>query len=57
MTLNKDPKFKEKLVFCLNDDMRNLMNFNLSSKKSENLAYFCQKYVLLELKRHRRVVS
>ena len=44
MTLNSDPKFKEKLTFCLKNDVRNLMNFNLRSEKSENLL-LCQKYV------------
>ena len=39
MTLNSDLKFKEKLTFCLKNDMRNLMNFNLSSEKSENLLF------------------
>ena len=37
MTLNSDPKFKEKLTFCLKNEMRYLMNFNLSSEKFENL--------------------
>ena len=36
MTLKSDPKFKEKLTFCLKNDMRNLINFNWSSGKSEN---------------------
>ena len=39
MTLKSDPKFKEKLTFCLKNDMRNLMNFNSSSEKSENLHF------------------
>ena len=39
MKLNSDPKFKEKVTFCLEYDMRNLMNFNLSSEKSENLHF------------------
>ena len=39
MTLKSDPKFKEKLTFCLKNDMRNLMNFNFSSEKSENLHF------------------
>ena len=44
---------KEKLTFCLKNDMRNLVNFNTSSGKSENLyldGYFCRKYVMFELK-------
>ena len=38
MTLKSDPNFEEKLT-CLKNDMRNLMNFNLSSGKSENLPF------------------
>ena len=51
MTLNSDPMFKEKLTFCLKNYMKNLMNFNLSSEKSENLHFdgiFL--YVTFELK-------
>ena len=36
MTLKSDLNFEEKLTFCLKNDMRNLMNFNSSSGKSEN---------------------
>ena len=39
MTLKSDPNFEEKLTFCLKNDMRNLMDFNLSSGKSENLHF------------------
>ena len=39
MTLKKDPNFKEKLTFCLKNDMRNLVNFNTNSRKSENLHF------------------
>ena len=52
MTLNSDPKFKEKLTFCLKNDMRNLMYFNLSSENLKIctlMGYFCQKYVKFEL--------
>ena len=44
MTLISDPKFKEKLTFCLRNEkfvVRNLMNFNLSSEKSEKLHFEC----------------
>ena len=37
MTLKKDPNFEGKLTFYLKNGMRNLVNFNLSSEKSENL--------------------
>ena len=44
MTLKKDPNFEEKQTFYFKNDMRNLVNFNLSSGKSEN-ALFCRKCV------------
>ena len=34
MTLKSDANFEEKVTFCLNNDMRNLVNFNASSGKS-----------------------
>ena len=34
MTLKKDPTFEEKLTFYLENDMSNLVNFNLSGGKS-----------------------
>ena len=58
MTLKKDPSFVEKLTFCLKNDMSNLMNFNLSSGKSDEfpfMGYFCRKYLLFELKRYKGV--
>ena len=39
LTLKRDPNSQEKLTFCLKNDMRNLMNFNSSSGKSENLHF------------------
>ena len=39
MTLKSDAKFEEKLTLGSKNEMRNLMNFNVSSRKSENL-YF-----------------
>ena len=39
MTLKSDPNFEEKFTFCLKSDMRNLMNCNSSSGKSENLHF------------------
>ena len=54
MKLKSDPYFKEKLTFCLKNDMRNLVKFNAGSGKSENLyfdgLYFFRKYVMFELK-------
>ena len=39
MALKSDPNFEEKLTFCLKNDVRNLVNFNASSGKSENLHF------------------
>ena len=39
MTLKSDVKFGEKLTLDSNNDMRNLVNFNVSSGKSENLHF------------------
>ena len=39
MILKSDPNFEEKLTFCLKNCMRNLVNFNASSGKSENLHF------------------
>ena len=35
--LKSDAKFEEKLTLSSKNDMRNLVNFNASSSKSENL--------------------
>ena len=39
MTLKSDAKFEEKLAPGSKNDMRNLMNFDVSSGKSENLHF------------------
>ena len=39
MTLKSDAKFEEKLTLGYKNEMRNLMNFNVSSRKSENLHF------------------
>ena len=39
MTLKSDAKFEEKLTFGSKNEMRNLMNLNASSGKSENLHF------------------
>ena len=39
MTLNGDAKFKGKLTRGLKNDIRNLVNFHESSRKSENLHF------------------
>ena len=37
MTLKSDAKFDEKLTLGFKNDMRNLVNFNVSRSKSENM--------------------
>ena len=37
--LKTDPNFEEKLTFCLTNDMKNWVNFNKSSGRSENLHF------------------
>ena len=39
MTLESDAKFEEKLDLGFKNDMTNLINFNASSGKSENLHF------------------
>ena len=39
MTLKGDAKFKGKLTRGLKNDIRNLVNFHASSRKSENLHF------------------
>ena len=39
MTLNNDSKFEEKLTLDCKNDMRNLVNFNVSSGKFENFMF------------------
>ena len=42
MTLESDAKFKEKLAFGFKNDMTNLVNFNASSGKFQNLLFDVQ---------------
>ena len=39
MTLKSDAKFEKKLTLCSKNSMRNLVNFNESSGKSENVHF------------------
>ena len=39
MTLKDDAKFKGKLTCGLKNDLRNLVNFHMSSRKSGNLFF------------------
>ena len=39
MTLKSDVKFEEKLTLSSKNDMKNLVNFNATSSKSQNLHF------------------
>ena len=39
MTLKSNAKFEEKVTFYLENDMRNLVDFHVSTDKSENLHF------------------
>ena len=39
MTLKREAKFEEKLTICSKSDLRNLVNFDVRSDKSENLHF------------------
>ena len=59
MTLKRDAKFKEKLTFGFNYDMRNLVNCHLTTQESENflsMGSFCPKYIRFELQKYRGVI-
>ena len=59
MTLKSDTKFDEKLSLGSKNDMRNWMNFNVSSRKSENLQFdanFVESTLSLSQKKYRGVV-
>ena len=58
ITLKSVAKFEEKLTLDSRNAMRNLVNFNVSSGKSESfilMGYSCRKYVRFELKKCRVV--
>ena len=38
MTMKNDTKFEEELICCFKTDMRNLTNFELSTRKSQKFA-------------------
>ena len=52
MTLKSDTKFEEKLTLVFKNDMRNLVNFNVSCGSSENFHFdrLTRKYIMFELK-------
>ena len=60
MRVESDAKFEEKLALGFKNDM-NLLNFNASSGKSENLHFdvllLSIAYIKFQLKKRRRVIS
>ena len=56
MTVESDTKFEEKLAFGFKNDMTNLVSFNTSSGKSENLHFdvllLSIAYIKFQLKKH-----
>ena len=61
MTVESDGKFEEKLALDLKNDTTNLVTFNASSDKSENLHFdvllLSIAYIKFLLKKCRRVIS
>ena len=60
VTLKGDVIFKEKFTSGLKNDVRNLVNFHVSSCKSENctlMGLFCPKHIKFSVKKYRRVMS
>ena len=61
MTAESDAKFEEKLALGFKNDMMTLINFNVSSGKSENLHFdvllLSITYIKFQLKKRRRVIS
>ena len=60
MTIKGDTIFKEKLTGGSKNYIRNLINFHVSSRKSENLGFdglFSPKHIKFQMKKYRRVMS
>ena len=60
MSLKSDAKFKEKVSLGSKNEMKNLVNLNESSGKSENQHFdllFCQQHIKFQLKKYRRIIS
>ena len=61
MTVERDAKFEQKLALGFKNDMTDLVNFNASSGKSENLHFdvllLSIAYIKFQLKKCGRVIS
>ena len=56
MRLKGDAKFKEKLTYDFEYDMRHVVNFHSKVKKFTSIGYFCPKYMRFELQKYRGVI-
>ena len=59
MTLKIDPKVKEKLAFGFKYEMRNLINFDPTTQKSEDftsMGSFCPKHIIFYLENFRGIL-
>ena len=59
MKLKINAKFREKMTCGFNYYMKNLVNFHLTTQKSENFTLmrcFCPKHIMFELKKYRGVI-
>ena len=59
MKLKSDAKFKEKLTCGFKYDVRNLVNFHLTTQKSEkifSMSSFCPKYTRFGIQKYRGVI-
>ena len=58
MTLKGDSKFKEKLTFGLENDMRNMADSHQSTRKSQKVSFEWVpfEHLFFELKRYRGVI-
>ena len=59
ITLENDAKFEEGLTCALKNDLRNLVNFDVtleSLKICTLMGFFCEKYLMFELRNYRGVM-
>ena len=59
MKLKRNAKFRDKMTCGFNYYVKNLVNFHLTTQKSENFTLmrcFCPKHIMFELKKYRGVI-
>ena len=58
--MKNDAKFEKELTCALKNDIRNLVNFHVSSRKSKKLhfhGFVLSRYIKFAMKKYRRVMS